>query len=51
MAQPAPRPQWTERNRLVDLIECLNAIPNAMTAGWDGPFEEGARQRLRAQLG
>ncbi len=45
-----PPPQWDDRTRLVDLIETLNVIPNAMTNHWRD-LENEARQRLAALLG
>lgn len=41
--------QWESRVRLVELLELLNAIPNAMSAG-DRDFEESARKRLAVVL-
>lgn len=38
-------PCWDERVRLCELVELLNAVPNAIAAG-DVEFEESARQRL-----
>ena len=46
--QPA---QWTQRKRLVDLMETLNAVANATTQGWDADFATRARARLESLLG
>ncbi len=42
---PEP-PAWRERKRLVDLLETLNTIPNAIAQGWSHSFEAGARTHL-----
>lgn len=42
-------PLWDQRVRLCELVELLNAVPNAIAAG-DPDFEESARRRLEAVL-
>lgn len=42
--------QWEDRVRLAELLELLNAVPNAIAAG-DSQFEESARRRLHQVLG
>jgi aminoglycoside phosphotransferase (APT) family kinase protein len=42
---PEP-PAWRERKRLVDLLETLNTIPNAMARAWSRSFEVRARTHL-----
>ena len=44
-----PSPRWDERVRLVELLELLNTVPNAMARN-DVAFEASARQRLRDVL-
>lgn len=46
--RPVP-PQWDSRLRLVDLLETLNTIPNAMAQRWS-EFEAEARRRLQSLL-
>ena len=43
------RPQWSERVRLAELLELLNAVPNAIATG-SVEFELSARARLRDVL-
>lgn len=43
------QPRWTERLRLAELLELLNAVPNAIAAG-DPDFERSARGRLSEVL-
>lgn len=43
--RPNP-PRWDERVRLVELIEALNTLPNAINAGWDKEFADDARRRM-----
>jgi aminoglycoside phosphotransferase (APT) family kinase protein len=43
------QPQWEERLRLAELLELLNAVPNAVAAG-DAEFEASARSRLQKVL-
>lgn len=43
------QPQWEDRLRLVELLELLNAVPNAVAAG-DAEFEGSARSRLQKVL-
>lgn len=40
-------PRWDERVRLCEIVELLNAVPNAI-ASRDAEFETSARQRLAA---
>lgn len=47
--RPTP-PRWDERVRLVALIEALNTLPNAISAGWDPEFAEDARTRMRGMI-
>lgn len=42
-------PRWDERVRLCELVELLNAVPNAI-ASRDAEFEESARRRLATVL-
>ncbi len=42
-------PAWAERVRLVELVELVNAVPNAILNG-DPQFEAAARSRLREVL-
>jgi aminoglycoside phosphotransferase (APT) family kinase protein len=44
-AHPDP-PAWRERKRLVDLLETLNTIPNAIAQAWSRSFEVRARTHL-----
>lgn len=44
-----PSPRWDERVRLVELLELLNTVPNAMARN-DASFEASARKRLRDVL-
>jgi len=44
------RPLWTERKRLVDLMETINAIANARSEAWGAEFEARARSHLRTLL-
>lgn len=39
-------PQWSERRRLVHIIETLNILPNALSEGWATDFTERARTHL-----
>ncbi len=43
-------PRWDERVRIVALVEALNTLPNAITAGWDSEYADAARRRMRALL-
>jgi aminoglycoside phosphotransferase (APT) family kinase protein len=43
------QPQWGLRVRLAELLELLNAVPNAVATG-DAEFEQPARRRLRVVL-
>jgi len=45
--RPCP-PLWDERVRLVALVEALNTLPNAITAGWSSDYADDARRRMRA---
>lgn len=45
--RPFP-PLWDERVRLVALVEALNTLPNAITAGWNSDYADDARRRMRA---
>jgi aminoglycoside phosphotransferase (APT) family kinase protein len=47
---PEP-PRWARRKQLVDLMESLNAIPNAATQPWNSDFEAQVRARLQVLLG
>ena len=49
LAAYGSRPQWDERVRLAELLELLNAVPNAVAAG-DPVFEASARGRLAEVL-
>jgi aminoglycoside phosphotransferase (APT) family kinase protein len=42
---PEP-PRWRERKRLVDLLETLNTVPNAIAQGWGRSLEARARSHL-----
>jgi aminoglycoside phosphotransferase (APT) family kinase protein len=42
-------PQWEDRLRLAELLELLNAVPNAVATG-DAEFEASARRRLQMVL-
>ncbi|WP_034270392.1 phosphotransferase family protein [Actinospica robiniae] len=46
---PRP-PHWDERVRLVALIEALNTLPNAISAGWETAFADDARARMRSMI-
>ena len=48
-ASRPPAEQWKERIRLVDLMETLNVIPNAIVHEWR-TMEIDARRRLRSLL-
>jgi len=45
--QPA---QWTQRKRVVDLMETLNVVANAAAQEWDADFTASARARLDSLL-
>lgn len=44
---PEP-PRWEERVRLVAIVEALNTLPNAISAGWSSDYADDARRRMRA---
>ena len=39
-------PKWTQRRRLVHLVEALNILPNAISQAWDTDFADRARGHL-----
>ena len=41
---------WAPRRRLVDLLESLNVLPNAVTEGWSAGFADRARTLLLETL-
>jgi hypothetical protein len=48
-ADPLPD-KWSERRRLVHLVESLNILPNAITQDWTDEFSDRARSHLLATL-